>query len=68
MTEAESAKFLLAARSFALDQAQKYRDHDGRQFWVVAAEHEDTRRFIVHAHDMRTAFLELQAAIHSQLG
>jgi hypothetical protein len=39
---------------------------DGRQFWVVAAEREDAGRFIVHAHDMPTAFLELQAAIHGQ--
>jgi hypothetical protein len=38
-------------------------DHDGRQFWVVAAERSDAGRFIVHADEMRTAFLELQAAI-----
>jgi hypothetical protein len=42
-------------------------DHEGRQFWVVAAEREDAGRFFVHAHDMPTAFLELQAAIHGQL-
>jgi hypothetical protein len=42
-------------------------DHVGRQFWVVAAEREDAGRFIVHVHDMFTAFLELQAAIHGQL-
>jgi hypothetical protein len=42
-------------------------DHKGRQFWVVAAEREDAGRFIVHAHDMPTAFLELQAAIHLKL-
>ena len=34
-------------------------DHDGRQFWVVAAEREEAGRFIVHADEMRTAFLEL---------
>jgi hypothetical protein len=39
-------------------------DHEGRQFWVAAAEREDAGRFIVHADEMRTAFLELQAAIH----
>jgi hypothetical protein len=38
-----------------------------RQFWVVAAELENAGRFIVHAHEMPTAFLELQAAIHRQL-
>jgi hypothetical protein len=39
-------------------------DDEGRQFWVVAAEREDTGRFIVHANEMLTAFLELEAAIH----
>jgi hypothetical protein len=33
----------------------------------VAAEREDAERFIVHAHDMSIAFLELQAAINGQL-
>jgi hypothetical protein len=33
----------------------------------VAAELENAGRFIVHAHEMPTAFLELQAAIHRQL-
>jgi hypothetical protein len=42
-------------------------NHEGRQFWVVAAEREDAGRFIVHTHELRTAFLELQAAIHGQL-
>jgi hypothetical protein len=42
-------------------------DHKGRQFWVVAAEHENAGRFIVNAHDMPAAFLELQAPIHRQL-
>jgi hypothetical protein len=42
-------------------------DREGRQFWVVAAEREDAGRFIVHAHDMPTAFLELRPAIHGQL-
>jgi hypothetical protein len=41
-------------------------DHEGGQFWVVAAERSDAGRFIVHSHDMPTAFLELQAAIHRQ--
>jgi hypothetical protein len=33
----------------------------------VAAERSDAGRFIVHADEMLTAFIELQAAIHSQL-
>jgi hypothetical protein len=40
-------------------------DHKGRQFWVVAAEKEEAGRFIVHARDMPTAFLQLQAAIQA---
>jgi hypothetical protein len=39
-------------------------DREGRQFSVVAAERKDAGLFIVHADKMRTAFLELQAAIH----
>jgi hypothetical protein len=35
-------------------------DHKGRQFWVVAAEREDAGRFIVHAHEKLTAFVELE--------
>jgi hypothetical protein len=31
----------------------------GDNFWVVAAEREEAGRFIVHADEMRTAFLEL---------
>jgi hypothetical protein len=31
-------------------------DHDGRQFWVVAAEREDAGRFIVHADEELLAF------------
>jgi hypothetical protein len=42
-------------------------DHEGRQFWVAAAEREDAGRFIVHADDMPTAFSELEAAIHRQI-
>jgi hypothetical protein len=41
-------------------------DHDGLQFWVVAAERENAGRFIVHADEMLTAFVELHTAIHRQ--
>jgi hypothetical protein len=41
-------------------------NHEGRQYWLVAAEREDAGRLIIHAHDMPTAFLELHAAIHCQ--
>jgi hypothetical protein len=36
-------------------------DHNGRQFWVVAAERGDAGRFIVRADEKLTAFLELEA-------
>ena len=39
-------------------------DHKGRQFWVVAAERSHAGRFTVRAGEMRTAFLELHAAIY----
>ena len=39
-------------------------DHEGRQFWVVAAEREDGARFIVRADEKLTAFVELERAIH----
>jgi hypothetical protein len=41
-------------------------DHEGQQFWVVAAERSGAGRFIVHSDEMLTAFLELHAAIHRQ--
>jgi hypothetical protein len=41
-------------------------DHEGRQFWVVAAEREDAGRFIVHGDEMLTAFLALREAIDRQ--
>ena len=41
-------------------------DDEGRQFWVVAAERKSAGRFIVHADEMLTAFLELQGGIRRQ--
>jgi hypothetical protein len=38
-------------------------DRDGRQFWVVTAQREDAGRFVVHADEKLTAFLELESAI-----
>jgi hypothetical protein len=38
-------------------------DHEGRQFWVVAAEREDAGRFVVHADEKLTAFVELESVI-----
>ena len=38
-------------------------DHDGRQFWVVAAERENAGRFIVRADEVLTAFLEFERSL-----
>ena len=38
-------------------------DTDGRTVWIVDA-HRDGKRFIVHADELLTAFLELERAIH----
>jgi hypothetical protein len=35
-------------------------DCDGRQIWVVAAERERAGRFIVHADEKLSAFIELE--------
>jgi len=40
-------------------------NHDGQQFWVVAAEREDAGRFIVRDDEKLTAFLQLGAAIRN---
>jgi hypothetical protein len=42
-------------------------DHEGRQFLVAAAEREDAGRFIVHADEKRTAFLELEKITRESL-
>jgi hypothetical protein len=40
-------------------------DHEGRQFWVVAAEREDAGRFIVRVDEKLRGFLEVEAAIRA---
>jgi hypothetical protein len=40
-------------------------DHEGRQFWVMAAERSDAGRFIVHTDQELPAFLELESAIQT---
>jgi hypothetical protein len=42
-------------------------DGKGRQFWVVAAERENARRFIVRADEKLTAFLELESTVHTAI-
>ena len=42
----------------------KYGSQGDRQFWVVAAERDDSGRFVVRADEKLTAFTELERAIH----
>ena len=37
-------------------------DSEGRTIWIVDAHRDDGKRFIVHADEMLTAFLDLEAA------
>jgi hypothetical protein len=37
-------------------------DSEGRTIWIVDAHRDDGRRFVVHADEILTAFVELQSA------
>jgi hypothetical protein len=39
-------------------------DCEGRTIWIVDAHRDDGKRYIVHAEEKLTAFLELETAIH----
>ena len=41
-------------------------DSNGRTIWIADAHRDDGNRFVVHADEKLTAFMELQAAIHRQ--
>jgi hypothetical protein len=38
---------------------------EGRIIWVADAHRDDGKRFVVHADEKLTAFLELESAIHT---
>jgi len=38
-------------------------DGEGRTIWIVDAHRDDGKRFVVHADEKLTAFLELESAI-----
>jgi hypothetical protein len=42
-------------------------DFNGRTIWVVDAHRDDGQRFVVHADEILTAFLELERAVCIQL-
>jgi hypothetical protein len=37
-------------------------DHEGRTIWIVDAHRSDGKRFVTHADEMLTAFMELESA------
>ena len=41
-------------------------DRDGRTIWIVDAYRDDGQRFVVHADEKLTAFLELESAIRDK--
>jgi len=38
-------------------------DSDGRTIWIADAYRDDGKRFVVHANELLTAFVELEAAV-----
>jgi len=43
-------------------------DSNERTIWIADAHRDDGKRFIVHADELLTAFMELEAAIHEASG
>ena len=43
-------------------------DREGRTIWIVDAHRGDGKRFIVHANEKLTAFIELESGIRAALG
>lgn len=41
-------------------------DSNGRTIWIVDAHRDDGKRFVVHADEKLTAFVELEAAIRAR--
>jgi hypothetical protein len=42
-------------------------DANGRTIWIADAYRDDEKRFVVHADEILTAFLELEAAIRLEI-
>ena len=40
-------------------------DSEGRTIWIADGHRDDGRRFVVHAHEKLTAFMELESAVKS---
>jgi hypothetical protein len=43
-------------------------DSNGRTIWIANAHRGDGNRFIVHANEKLTAFIELESAVRAALG
>jgi hypothetical protein len=43
-------------------------DREGRTIWIADAHRDDGKRFVVHADEMLTAFIELESAIRQGSG
>ena len=43
-------------------------DSNGRTIWIADTHHDDGKRFIVHADEKLTAFMELASAVHASTG
>ena len=41
-------------------------DSNGRTIWIADAHRDDGKRFVVHADELLTAFIELEAAIRGK--
>ena len=41
-------------------------DSNGRTIWIADAHRGDAKRFVVHADELLTAFLELEAALRAR--
>jgi hypothetical protein len=42
-------------------------DSEGRTIWIVDAHRDDGKRFVVHADEKLTAFLELESTIRAAI-
>ena len=41
-------------------------DSDGQTIWIADAHHDDGKRFVVHADEKLTAFLELESTVRAR--
>ena len=54
-----------AAKPAGVGAASQRWDYNGRTIWIADAHRDDGKRFVVHAEEKLTAFLELESAIQA---